>query len=92
MDRKVICTFLAQNQVPGDIIKFRDEDQAGCVVIAANGMKFRFTNDQIVAAEPKYKAAQPKPKRRAPAKRIPAAKKATTKTTTKKAPAKKAKS
>lgn len=83
MDRKVICTFLAQNQVPGDIIKFRDEDQAGCVVIAANGMKFRFTNAQIVAAEPKYKASQPKPKRRAPAK------KATTKTTTKKPAAKK---
>ena len=91
MDRKVICTFLAQNQVPGDIIKFRDEDQAGCVVIAANGMKFRFTNDQIVAAEPKYKAAQPKPKRKAPTKK-PATKKPTTKTTTKKAPAKKAKS
>ena len=85
MDRKVICTFLAQNQVPGDIIKFRDEDQAGCVVIAANGMKFRFTNAQIVAAEPKYKAAQPKPKRKAPAKRKPA----TTKTTTKKPAAKK---
>jgi hypothetical protein len=91
MDRKVICTFLAQNQVPGDIIKFRDEDQAGCVVIAANGMKFRFTNAQIVAAEPKYKAAQPKPRRKAPTKK-PATKKPTTKTTTKKAPAKKAKS
>jgi hypothetical protein len=61
MNRRAISEFLVQNTVPGDLLKFRDEAEAGCVAIAANGMKFRFTNAQLVAAEPKMPGYKPKP-------------------------------
>ena len=59
-------------------LKTRTEENGTLVVIAANGMKFKFSPEQVKTAQDKTKPA-PKPK--------PAAKTTQTKTTTRKTPA-----
>ena len=88
MDRRTICEFLVKNEVgEGDLMKFRDEGESGCVAIAHNGMKFRISNAEIDLAEAKLK---PKPKpRRKPATKPASKKSATKKPATKKPPSKK---
>jgi len=82
MNRREVSEFLVKNEVgEGELMKFRDEGDQGCVAIAHNGMKYRFTNEQLIAAEPKM--PKPKPTRK------PTTRKPTTKTTTKKTRAKK---
>jgi hypothetical protein len=70
-------------------MKFRDEGDAGCVAIASNGMKFRFSNEEIELAEKKLNPPKPKRKRKPrpkPVTKKPAAKKPATKSKAPKQP------
>ena len=61
MNRKEIAGLLAGCE-PDQMLKFRDEGDL-VVVITAEGKKYKYTNEQLEAAEPK-----PEPKPKAPAK------------------------
>jgi len=78
MNRKEICAFLIKCE-PNEFMAYADQAERGCVVIAPDGRKYRFENDQLEQAEleAKAKARRSKPKRK-PAKK-PAAKPSTKK-------------
>ena len=89
MDRKEISAFLA-NCKASEMMAYADLGDQGTVVVADDGKKYRYSNDQLDQAESKVKASKPKPRR--PTKRKVATKtrkKPTTKPTTKPAPTKK---
>ena len=85
MDRKAIAGLLAGCE-PDQMLKFRDEGDL-VVVITAEGKKYKYTNEQLEAAEPKppdknvQGQATPKAKAaaKAPAKRRARARKPATK-------------
>ena len=92
MDRKEVCEFLVQNEVPGELMAYADHGELGCAAVASNGMKFVFSAEYLAQAEPKAEAARaeaspqkqtgrghaPTTKRRATKKRTTTRKKRTT--------------
>ena len=76
MDRKAIAGLLAGCE-PDQMLKFRDEGDL-VVVIVPDGRKYKYTNAQLEAAEPKpepkAKAAAKAPAKRRATARKPAAK------------------
>jgi hypothetical protein len=59
MDRKEICEYLVQNEVPGELMAYADHGELGCAAVASNGMKFVFSAEKLAETEEKLK---PKPK------------------------------
>jgi len=84
-----LCIFVEKGGIdcePEDFMGFRDAAEYGAVVIAPDGRKYKYTAEQLDAAEIEM---QPAPKPKAPAKRRTRTKKAAAKKVVK-TPAKKA--
>lgn len=73
MDRKALSAHLTGCE-PDKFMAYADLGDQGTVVVGPDGKKFRYSNEQLAAAEAKLK---PKSKPRKTAKRKPAAKKST---------------